>query len=285
MKNFITVFTVLVLLFLLNQFEVRKGSWFTPACGAAPLSGNQTLNPEDEIPFYFQLSSISIGQEIGVWQRFLIDYGVPDYLPASSHFWGPIIRFFRQEYDEQYFSARKEHSIAVDSLFYASRSLDQGDTESARKYLDNGIRFIKLMSDTDILAIQIWTGQIHTTRDILFAVYEATEEAVKFGVGVTLGINASLVVEALYLHFDFVVDRSMYGEDIAIRKYKDSFRDILVKVALGKISVGGKTVDKWVSEGVSHEIGASKIYSILDEILQNSQLQAGIMQALAFVAE
>jgi hypothetical protein len=232
-------------------------------------------------------STFILRNEVARWKGILIDMPPPDYQPMNS-FWGPLLSriFKRQGYDELYFSALKMRNVAAKSLTYANKALDQYDDDDANKYIEQAKRQIELIPETDSTAIQIWNGQVDIASEFIHSIYEATRASVIYGTN-KIAPGSSLVVEMFFLPFDYVNDKIMYGEDVAIRNIKNEILEMTVNSVFETIpikSLNGKTIHEWIKKGVNHEIGASRIYAILDELVQNPDLQKEIMQALSFFA-
>lgn len=233
----------------------------------------------------------NIRESIQRLNHFLANNSLPDYLPAGSAV--EVIHSFRlQAYDELYYSALDLRGLAGNSLIYARRFLNQGDADSACKYLQQGSRYIRLMTDTESTAVLVWQTRVNNVSDIIRSVYDGSKAGVIFGVDYLgekagLGAKAGLAAELLYLPLDYALDKSMYGEEEAVKRLKDRiFKEVLVKVVIGTVrlpQLGNKTIREYIEKGVNHTVGRSELYNLLEAASKNPEFHRELVRALAFV--
>lgn len=233
----------------------------------------------------------AIRQSVLRLNQFLSNHPLPEYLPAASVV--NVIHSFRlQSYDELYYSALDLRGLTGTSLGYAARALSQGDTSAACKYLQQAARYQRLMTDTESTAVLVWQTRVSNVSDVIRSIYEGSKQGVIFGVdylGLTAGLGpkAGLAAEMLYLPLDFTLDRSMYGEEEAVVRLKDKLMtDVLVKVIIRTVrlpQLNNRTIHEYVEKGVSHTVGRSQLYNLLETASKDPNFHRELVKALAFV--
>ncbi|HEU4509284.1 MAG TPA: Ig-like domain-containing protein [Pyrinomonadaceae bacterium] len=220
--------------------------------------------------------------------QFLASSPPIEYLPGSS--WqAALVSFNLQAYDEVYYSALDLRGLANSAFSRATRSLNGGDANTACTYVERGERYISLMVDTEATAVLVFNDRVTGISEIARTIASESCKA-----DVTLltwkwGPKASLAAEQVCLPVDYVLDRSLYGKDQALINLKQRLRtEVLSKVLIRTIpvpSLGGKTIYQYLSSGVTHDIGSSRLYSVLSEVINNPSTRQEIMKALAELGE
>ena len=164
-----------------------------------------------------------------------------EYLPGSS-----LLNFahsFRlQAYDELYYSSFKLRALANDTVVYASRSLTRGDVESACTYVQRAERYQRLVFDTESTAVLVWQNRVTNVSDVVRSVYDGSRASFVLGLDLVgalggVGPHAGLIADTAITPLDYIVDKSMYGEDEATRRSEEQIRDLFIKLVITKVKL------------------------------------------------
>lgn len=220
--------------------------------------------------------------------RFLYNSRQHDYLPATS----PIARllaFRLQAYNELYFSALDLRGLANHALGMSTRALNRGDVASACELLGRAQRYIEAMNATEVAAIEVWMTRLNRAEDVLRFVKSASCLAAQMIVDFQTAGKGGVAVEALCFLLDVVIDTSMYGKDAALRQLEQRLMtEVLAKVLVRTIplkALGGKTVNRYLSDGVEHHADTNRIYRLIAEAVKNPNIRTLFREALLQLGE
>ncbi|HYG80686.1 MAG TPA: Ig-like domain-containing protein, partial [Pyrinomonadaceae bacterium] len=232
-------------------------------------------------------TSDEIRQSILRLTQFLGNNPVPEYLPGSSLL-NYVHSFRLQSYDELYYTSVKLRGLANDSLTYASRTLSQGNLAAACKHYQRAERYKRLMIETETGAVDVWYTRVNNVSDIVRSVYDGSKAAVVFGLGVVPGVgpHAATVVDIAIVPLDYIVDKSMYGEEEAVRRRNENILNALISTVINELplpQLKGKSIGRYIQDGVSHEVGASRIYSLLEAARHDPKFHQELVRQLSLV--
>lgn len=141
----------------------------------------------------------------------------PPYQPPTHI---PIIRAkLRQEYEDYYGAAGLEQDIALKYLVRSRSALDRGDLDKACKLLTIGQKATYAMTEADTKALAVWEKQSKESAKVLKAIADVGNAVGQGLVCTRLGPQACTVVTQFYAGLDYAAERSVEGEDVALRHY------------------------------------------------------------------
>lgn len=212
---------------------------------------------------------------------------VPQYLltPSIATVWKQKTDFITgqnlvQRYDEFYYAALDYQGLANQSLNRARDYLNKGNIEKAQEYVREADRHIKLANMNNDAAIEVHRGHLSAAATLADGIYQGSKAAVSFG-GQFVSPGAAKVFDGLFQLTDFAIEASDIGIGEAA---KNVVTDQLVKTVFERVKItalGDKTLAEALSKATTQSIGSSRLYSILDDILKNPELEKAIMKALA----
>lgn len=225
-----------------------------------------------------------INETILKLKKYLNDNPPLDYLPNQSLL-SFIVSFRLQAYKELYYSGLKLRGLEADSLAYASQALSRGDLNSACKAVQKAQVYQTVTVETESNAVSVWQNRLDISTAVLRSIYDGSRAAFIFGLNFT-GPHASLVADILIMPLDFAVDSSMYGEDEAIKRSEEKIREVFIHFIIGEVPIpnlGGKSITEFITKGVNHEVGASGLYTLLEQASQNPTFHRELVTKLAEV--
>lgn len=194
----------------------------------------------------------------------------------------PIVgQNLRESYDRFYYAALDYHGLANQSLNHARDFYNKGNEQRAKKYIDEADRYIKLMNDSNSAAIEIYNNKIDAAKELAEGIYKGSKASALYGSHTVLGPWGTKVIEGLFMGTDYAIDRHELGKDEAA---KNLLSKALVKAILEGVplhSAGDKTLSEVLTKSTTKTVGSSRLYNILDEIIQNPELKKAVMKVLS----
>jgi hypothetical protein len=149
-------------------------------------------------------------------------------------------------YDELYLTGINYQWLSFHAVMDADRSLDSGNLESARRYLQRSYTYDRLSGMSFGGAAQVFDGNLEAGEILARGIMDGSEAAVSVGVAVAFP-PAATIVDGLYMGIDVVFDSLLEGVDQAT---KNLIAKVVVKKMLSGVSfesLGGYTVQDFVN--------------------------------------
>lgn len=219
-------------------------------------------------------------ESISRWKNYYSRYQYPSDLRKEKGFrkavankWADLTSFITRtdltkKYYELYNTGIEYHRLSAQALADADRFLQNGDVETARRYLNRSYLYEKLSGMSFAGAFEVFDGNLRAAEILAKGIFEGCEAALRLGVKL-IAPSAAPIVDAILtavdVGFELVVEREGLGKVIAkqvlSRAISKGLDEIIGKVKF--LSLGNDTLVDYVNR--VHET------RILDQLLENKE--------------
>ena len=157
---------------------------------------------------------------------------------------------YRKAYDDLYNAARRFDFISRTELAHASAALNAGDTANACKYLNWSLRASNLETQIDSEAVAVYNLHLSGLTAVLRPVADFGNEVGSALLTAYFGPEVGASADILYARLDYEVDRSLVGEDEALRNFRNRLlvmvADQFLNIRLAKL--GNESINGWLTK-------------------------------------
>ena len=213
-----------------------------------------------------------------VYPPYLLD--VDSFTSAVATLWADFTSFVTRTdltkiYDELYYTGIDYDCLRFKALVDADRSLEMGDIEGAKKYLQKSYMYDRLSAMSFGAAAEVFEGNLEAGVTLAKGIKDGCEASVKLGLKV-INPTAAKAADYIYIGVDYVVDRMLVGEEQAAR-------NAVIRTAVTAIfneikfaDFGGRTI----ADYTNNRIGKIT-FPIMQKAFQNNeQLQWALSKVL-----
>lgn len=193
----------------------------------------------------------------------------------------PLIGNDIGRYNEFYWAAYDYNGVAKSAFLKAKEFLGVLDTASAQTYVNQGLLYDKLSSNSCSGSVELYQGHVDSAAILAKGIYEGSKASLKYGSGMVLGPWASKAVDGAFFVTDYAINASEFGLDEANKELLGELVLMVLFDYMQQPSLNNQTLSDALTKQTTQAIGNSKLYSILDSTIRSAEFKSKLMSYVA----